>query len=116
MYIRCQASKELGIGRRNILFYVLCILYILSTTSVVLDTTLSLLLNKVSKTLAKLVFILTIFFVYNGQITRLGDSEESLLFRFKALNYTSNTINGMCNFISQGVLVCISLYHLLYLS
>jgi len=82
MYIRC-ASKELGIGRRNILLYVLCILYILSTTTVFLDTTLSLLMNKIN----------------------LGGPEEPLVFRYKALDYTSNAINGMCDFISQGILI-----------
>ena len=85
MYIRCQASKELGIGRRNILFYVLCILYILSTTSVVLDTTLSLLLNKVSKTLAKLVFILTIFSFTMGRLLGLATQKNHFYFDLKHL-------------------------------
>jgi hypothetical protein len=36
MYIQYQASK-LGIHKRNLVLYALCILYILSTATVVLD-------------------------------------------------------------------------------
>ena len=39
MYMQYHALKELGIDKKNILLYALCILYILSTAIVVLDAT-----------------------------------------------------------------------------
>ena len=39
MYIHHQASKELGIDKRNIILYALCILYALSSATIVIDTT-----------------------------------------------------------------------------
>jgi hypothetical protein len=39
MYLQFQASKELGFGKRNVLLYALCILYILSVVTVALDAT-----------------------------------------------------------------------------
>lgn len=39
MYIQYQASKELGIDKRNVLLYALSVLYILSTATVALDLT-----------------------------------------------------------------------------
>ena len=39
IYIQRHASKELGIDKRNIVFYALCILYILSTVSFIVDNT-----------------------------------------------------------------------------
>jgi hypothetical protein len=39
IYIQYQASKELGIDKRDVLLYALCILYILSAVTVALDVT-----------------------------------------------------------------------------
>jgi len=48
IYIQYQASKELGIDKRNVLLYALCILYILSVVTVALDAT-RVMLGAVSK-------------------------------------------------------------------
>src|SRR5882757_6074073 len=48
IYIQHQASKELGIDKRNVLLYALCILYILSVVTVALDAT-RVMLGAVSK-------------------------------------------------------------------
>jgi hypothetical protein len=48
MYIQYQASKELGIDKRDIVFYALCLLYILSVVTVALDAT-RIILDAVSK-------------------------------------------------------------------
>ena len=48
MYIHYQASKELGIDKRNIILYALCILYVLSSATIVMDTT-RFILSTVSK-------------------------------------------------------------------
>ena len=62
MYIQHQASKELGIDRKNILLYALCILYVLSIVTVVLDITKFIVFSKVSKIpLIIANFLFTIF-------------------------------------------------------
>ena len=39
VYMQYHASKKLGIDKRNIFLYVLCILYMLSTATILLDVT-----------------------------------------------------------------------------
>jgi len=84
MYIRHQASKELGIDKRNILLYPLCILYILSTVAVTLDVVWPLMSKKISTTLSP---------------------SEPILFRLEVADCMLITVNALCDFISQGILI-----------
>ena len=111
MYIQHQASKESGIDKRNILLYALCILYILSAVTVALDVVLFFALNEVSKSCIHY----NRFFIYTVQILTAPSPSESSLFRYGA--HASITVAGLCDFISQGILVCINLHsYLLFAS
>ena len=98
MYIQYHASKEL---KNNVVIYALGVLYILSTATFVLDIT------SVVAEVSRPCIHNNRLSVYTGKVTIPSDPTESLLFRLEALSYTSNTITGLCDFISQGILVCI---------
>jgi len=83
MYLQYQVSKELGIDKRDVVFYALCILYILSVVTVALDAT---------------RIMLGAYFV------GLSLSSSRLLLSLH-LVYASTTINGLCDFISQAILI-----------
>ena len=94
MYIQHHTSKELGIDKRNILFYAVCILYTLSTASFIVDTTGT--VTQVSKTCIR------------------SNNFSANTAQVLAFYYTSITANALCDFISQGILVGLNRY--LYLS
>ena len=101
MYIHYHASKEFGIDKRDILLYAVCILYILSTVSFIVDN-----VTQVSKTCTHN----NNFYVNSAQVlTRLSPSESNL-FRLQVLYNTSTTANALCDFISQGILVGLDRY------
>ena len=58
MYMQYHASKELEIDKKNILLYALCILYILSTATVVLDVTRNVTVGNILQPLPKQIFYL----------------------------------------------------------
>ena len=103
MYIQFQPSKGPGINKKNVVIYALGILYILSTVMLVLDVT------GVVIEVSKSFIHNNKFSVYTRQGTTPSDPKGSLWFRFEALTYTSNTIIGLCDFISQGILVCMKI-------
>ena len=107
MYIQFQPSKGPGINKKNVVIYALGILYILSTAMFALDIT------SIAIQVSRSCLHNNKLSVYTGQATTPSDPKESFLFRFEALTYTSNTIIGLCDFISQGILVCINLYSIL---
>ena len=109
MYIQYHASKELGIDKRNILLYAICILYILSTVLFIVDTTG--IVTQVSKTCIHN----NNFYVNIAQrLTSLSPSKSNL-FRLQVLYNTSTTANALCDFISQGILVGLNRYLYLFL-
>ena len=108
MYIQYHASKELGIDKRNILLYAVCILYILSTATFAIDISGTVI--QVSKTCIHNNY----FYVNTTQALTLLNPSKSNLFRLKALKYTQTTVDSLCDFISQGILVSLNRY--LYLS
>jgi len=79
MYIQYHLSKEI---KNNVVIYALSILYILSTVIFGFDIT-----SVVAKA------------------TIPSDPTESPLFQLEEPAYTSNTIIGLCDFISQGILI-----------
>ena len=97
MYIQFQASKRLGIDKRNIILYALSILYILSAATAVLDMT-RFMVTEVSETY---IYNRSKFSVYTSQVITSGTSP--LLYR---LIYASSIIEALCDFISQAILVC----------
>ena len=107
MYIQFQPSNGPGINKKNVVVYALGILYIISTAMVALD------IASVVVEVSRSCIHNNKLSVYTGQATTPSDPKESLLFRYEALIYTSNTIIGLCDFVSQGILVCISLYSIL---
>ena len=109
MYIQFQPSKEPRINKRNIIIYTLGILYILSTVVFVLDIT------SFVVEVSKSCIHNNKSSLYTGQATTSpSDSKESLsMSRLEALSYTKNTLIGLCDFISQGILVCINLHSIL---
>jgi len=80
MYIQYQVSKKLG---KNVIFYTLCILYLLSVATIVQDTT--------------GVLISTIVY--------LGSGPSSLALRLVHLSFVALTLTGLCDFISQAILI-----------
>ena len=104
MYIQYHTSKELGIDKRNVLLYAVCILYILSTVSFILDTTGTVI--QVSKTCIHN----NNFSVNTAQVLASLSPSKSNLFRLQAVYYTSVTVNTLCDFISQGILVGLNRY------
>jgi len=78
MYIRYHTSKELGIQaeKRNVLFFLLCVLYMLATTTIVLEIAVSI----------------------------LPSNPGSNLLSFH-LFYALSIINGLCDFISEAILI-----------
>ena len=101
MYIHTHASKELGIDKRDILLYAICILYILSTVSFIVDITCN--VTQVSKTCIHN----NNFYVNTAQVL---SPSESNLFRLKVLYCTAGTAGTLCDFISQGILVGLNRY------
>ena len=99
MYIQFQASKRLGIDKRNIVLYALSILYILSAVMVVLDIT-RFLVIEVSDTY---IYNRSKFSVYTSQVITSLSGTSLLLYR---LIYASSIIDALCDFISQAILVC----------
>ena len=97
MYIQFQASKRLGLDKRNTVLYALSILYILSTATAVLDMT-RFVVTEVSEFC---IYNRSKFPVYTGQVITSGTSP--LLYR---LVYGSSIIDALCDFISQAILVC----------
>ena len=98
MYIQFQASKRLGLDKRNIVPYALFILYILSAVMVVLDIT-RFLVIEVSETC---IYNHSKFPFYTGQVITSG-TNSLYLYR---LIYASSIIDVLCDFISQAILVC----------
>jgi len=82
MYIQFQPSKGPGSNKKSIVIYALSILYILSTAMFVLDITSAVV-----------------------EATTPSDPKGPLLSRLEALSYKKNTIIGLCDFISQGILI-----------
>ena len=104
MYIQYHASKELGIDKRNIAFYAVCILYILSTASFILDKTDN--VTQVSKNCTDN----NNFDVNTAQLLSSLSPSKSNLFRLQTLGYTQMTVDALCDFISQGILVGLNRY------
>ena len=105
MYIQDHASlKELGIDKRNILFYAVCILYILSTASFILDTT-----GKITQ-VSKTCIYKNDFSVNTAQVLTSLSPSKSNVFRSQVLDDTSTTASALCDFISQGILVGLNRY------
>ena len=104
MYIQYHASKELGIDKRNILSYAVCILHILSTVSFIVDTAGT--VTQVSRTCIHN----NNFYVDTAQVLSILSPRKSNLFRLQALYYTSTTVSTLCDFISQGILVSLNRY------
>ena len=104
MYIQHLASKERGIDKRNILTYALCMLSILSIAMVALDIT-----NVVTAVSKVCIHNNNFSVYYTGQAALPSDPTESILVRLEALSYTANTVVGLTDFISQGILVRINL-------
>lgn len=112
VYIQYHVSQELGIqiDKRNVFLYLLCILYLLSTATIILQI-LPLLqlaaIPNVSKS-----WIITFLSIYTrlfGQISKSSSNEISLQPLALHLFYVLSTINGLCDFISQAILVSINL-------
>ena len=104
MYIQYHASKELGIDKRNILFYAVCILYILSTASFILDIADT--VTQVSETCIHN----NNFSVNTAQALTILSPSKSNLFRLQSLYYTTITVSTLCDFIAQGILVGLNCY------
>ena len=100
MYMQYHASKELEIDKKNILLYALCILYILSTATVVLDVTRNVTVGNFLQPLPKQIFYLHL----SGQGLHL--TPNSPLVQLLHLLQVSITLTGLCDFISQIILVC----------
>ena len=105
MYIQYHASKELGIDKRNILFYAVCILYILSTATFILEIT-----NTVTQVSKTYIHNNNFFYVNTAQVLTSLSPSKSNLFRLQALYYTLVTVSNLCDFISQGILVGLNRY------
>ena len=106
IYMQCQTSEEFSIKKRNVLLYALSVLYILSSATIVLDVT-ELTVSKIFIHHNSLFFTLLIF----GQDWY---PTTSLVPGFR-LDYASQTIIGLCDFISQAILVRINSNHLLFI-
>ena len=109
------ASKDLR--TTSIIFYALCILYVLSTANVVSDLLYLIIDSDVSDNSIRknIIYLLVMLMLLNtGSIpVQLQIDLQSILFRVAIVK---NTVAGCCDFIAQCTLVCINhcTYHLFY--
>jgi hypothetical protein len=104
MYYYLQRSPDKS-RTANIIFYALCVLYVLSTVNVVLDLVVNTLQAKVSNN----------FTCKNIAFLKFSCERQYILpalLKFR-LSIVQNAVNGCCDFIAQSILVRINhcIYH-----
>ena len=100
IYMQCHISKELGIEKRNIFLYALGVLYTLCSAIIAFDVAEQVTVSKFGSIITAFLFTLL-----SGQIQLALP-----LVPERRLYIVSTAIIGLCDFISQAVLVCINLY------
>ena len=101
----------------NIVFYALCLLYVLSTAEVVMDL-LNFILTVSNNSISKNIIFLSSMQLYlslNTLRVQLQLDLDSMLFR---IGFVQNVLSGCCDVISQSILVsinqCTSSIHLTF--
>ena len=97
IYLQCPSTRNRDNSRTPIVFYALCILYILSTVNFVADFA-NLVLDEVSNNsicnLKNLVFLSVVQFDFIFTITSTID-----------IGYVQIIVSGCCDFIAQSIIV-----------
>ena len=109
MYLQCPQNK---FRTASIIFYALCVLYVLSTVNVVLDLV-ALIIEIVSNNLIckNIIFLNSIV-----QTLKNSDNPQLRVFQFH-IGIVQITVNGCCDFLAQCILVRIlnhCAYHVFY--
>ena len=112
LYLQCRLPES---RTANMVFYALCVLYILSTANVVVDLlyfTLGVSNNSISKNIIFLS-VMQLYLFFNTLPVKLQLDLESMLFR---ITIAENVLSGCCDVIGQCILVstnpCTSSIHL----
>jgi hypothetical protein len=117
MYLQCPPNKSRSTGRTaSIIFYALCLLYVLSTTSAVVDLVaiIQFILASVevsNNSICKNIIFLSVVQTYPNSQSQID--AESYQFHLQIIQ---TTVNGCCDFLAQCILVRINhcTYHPFY--
>ena len=106
MYLRCQSERS---GTALILFYAVCLLYVLSAVTFVSDLV-SLLLYVSNNSFCKNDISISVVQTRVESLSlQLQIDSQLLLFRISIIQTTAN---GCCDFLAQCILVCLKNLHL----
>ena len=102
IYLHCTLKES---RTTTIVFYTLCLLYVLSTGTFVCDLLFAILDVSNNSICKNIIFLSVMQMHVNTLPVQLQIDSQSMLFR---LTIVQGTVNSCCDFIAQCTLVCIN--------